>query len=43
MRDARRDVLALAAADAGGFLAQSKTLPVISTPPSFQRLHLMGE
>src|SRR5439155_15719070 len=30
MRDARGDVLALAAADAGGFLAHSKTFPVIS-------------
>jgi hypothetical protein len=33
MRDAGRNVLALAAAYAGGFLAHSKTFPKISTPP----------
>jgi hypothetical protein len=33
MRDAGGDVLALAAAYAGGFLAHSKTFLAISTPP----------
>jgi hypothetical protein len=33
VRDAGCDVLALAAADAGGFLAHSKTFLTISTPP----------
>jgi hypothetical protein len=33
VRDAGGDVLALAAAYAGGFLAHIKTFPTISTPP----------
>jgi hypothetical protein len=33
MRDAGGDVLALAAADAGGFLAHFKPFLKISTPP----------
>src|SRR5207302_8319369 len=33
MRDAGGDVLALATANAGGFLAHSKTFLTISTPP----------
>jgi hypothetical protein len=33
MRDAGGNVLALAAAYAGGFLAHSKTFLAISTPP----------